>query len=125
MIHHQVPRNPKFRPAGSEKEVFAATTCPKCHPICFSYHFQHKLTCSSCKNHIRRRDKGQCHCGFFFAHEVDRLDLFVSGHHEDCVFDVNTHTAGFFLLVFCIDMSSQAILTHFKCSILFCSLKWA
>ena len=35
MIHHQVPRNPKFRPAGSEKEVFAATTCPKCQPSLF------------------------------------------------------------------------------------------
>ena len=147
MIHHQVTRNSKFlssRTTSSREEVFAATTCPKCqHSSFFNTHidiqlYTHTLTYSSCKNLFRMRDKGQCHCVFFLHMKWIVLMLIVFGHHEDCVFDVNTHIAGFFLLVFFLDMSSQAILskfhfamitihlfTHFKCSILLCSLKWA
>ena len=108
------------------------------HTLTYSYIPTHWHIYSSCKNLFRMRDKGQCHCVFFLHMKWIVLMLIVFGHHEDCVFDVNTHIAGFFLLVFFLDMSSQAILskfhfamitihlfTRFKCSILLCSLKWA
>ena len=124
---------------GSEKEVFAATTYPKCrHSTFLNPLLAHIDIQFMQKSLLQERQGSMPLCTFFLNMMWIALMLIVFGHHEDCVFNVNTHTVGFFLLVFCLDMSSQAILSkfnsamttihlviHFKCSILLCSLKWA
>ena len=79
------------RTTGPGKEVFVAVTCPKFRQS--SFFNPYTLTYSSCKNCFRWRDKGHCHCVFFFLHmKWMAMMLIVFGHHEDCAFDVNTHT---------------------------------